>query len=55
MATVFIPALMRDLTGGQETVVVAGASVGDIVHVDFNPRWHKVKRIQLATPAPKPR
>lgn len=29
--------------------------VGDIVHVEFNPRWHKVKRIQLSEPAPGPR
>jgi hypothetical protein len=29
--------------------------VGDIVHVDFNPRWHKVNQLQLAAPAPGPR
>lgn len=28
--------------------------VGDIVYVDFNPRWHKVKQIQLGAPAPAP-
>lgn len=26
--------------------------VGDIVYVDFSPRWHKVNEIQLAAPAP---
>src|SRR4051812_28099267 len=31
MATVFIPALMRDLTGGQDTVVVTGATVRELV------------------------
>jgi len=29
--------------------------VGDVVHVDFNPRWHKVKQIRLAAPTPGPR
>ncbi|MCI0378899.1 MAG: MoaD/ThiS family protein [Gemmataceae bacterium] len=31
MATVFIPALLRDLCGGRETVTVAGATVREIV------------------------
>jgi molybdopterin synthase sulfur carrier subunit len=31
MATVFIPSLMRNLTGGNETVVVRGSSVREIV------------------------
>lgn len=29
--------------------------VGDLVYVDFNPRWHTVNQIQLATPASEPR
>jgi Predicted membrane protein (DUF2207) len=29
--------------------------VGDIVFVEFNPRWHKVKQIRLSAPAPGPR
>lgn len=29
--------------------------VGDVVSVEFNPRWHTVKQIQLAAPAPGPR
>jgi hypothetical protein len=29
--------------------------VGDIVTVDFNPRWHTVNQIALAMPAPGPR
>lgn len=29
--------------------------VGDVVHVDFNPRWHAVKQIEVAVPAPGPR
>jgi len=32
MATVFIPSLMRNLTGSQETVVVPGATVREIVN-----------------------
>ena len=31
MATVWIPSLLRDLTGGQETVVSAGSSVRQII------------------------
>lgn len=31
MAVVWIPPLLRDLTGGQETVTVAGATVRQIV------------------------
>jgi molybdopterin synthase sulfur carrier subunit len=31
MARVFIPPQMRDVTGGQETVEVSGATVGQIV------------------------
>jgi molybdopterin synthase sulfur carrier subunit len=31
MATVWIPSLLRELTGGLETVTVAGANVGEIV------------------------
>ncbi len=31
MATVWIPSLLRDLTGGQETVTAAGATVGQVV------------------------
>lgn len=31
MAAVWIPPLMRDLTGGQETVTVAGATVRQII------------------------
>ena len=31
MATVWIPSLLRDLTGGQETVAVAGSSVRQII------------------------
>lgn len=29
--------------------------VGDVVFVEFNPRWHKAKQIRLAAPAPGPR
>ncbi len=32
MATVFIPSLMQDLTDGQQTVEVAGATVREIVN-----------------------
>jgi molybdopterin converting factor small subunit len=31
MPTVWIPSLLRDLTGGRETVPVAGASVGEVI------------------------
>jgi sulfur-carrier protein len=31
MATVWIPALLRDLTGGRETVTVAGNTVREVV------------------------
>ena len=31
MATVWIPSLMRDLTGGQETVKVPGKTVGQVI------------------------
>ena len=31
MATVWIPSLMRDLTGGQETLHVPGETVGQVV------------------------
>jgi molybdopterin synthase sulfur carrier subunit len=31
MATVFIPALLRDLTGGRDTVVVPGATVRQVI------------------------
>ena len=31
MATVWIPALLRDLTGGQDTVIVPGTTVRQIV------------------------
>jgi molybdopterin synthase sulfur carrier subunit len=31
MATVWIPSLLRDLAGGRDTVVVAGASVREVV------------------------
>ena len=31
MAVVWVPALLRDLTGGRETVTVPGATVGDVV------------------------
>ena len=31
MPTVWIPALLRDLTGGQERLVVAGATVGEVI------------------------
>jgi molybdopterin synthase sulfur carrier subunit len=31
MATVFIPALLRDLTQGQESMTVPGATVGEVV------------------------
>ena len=32
MATVFIPSLMRKLTGNQETVVVPGSSVREVIN-----------------------
>ena len=32
MATVFIPSLMRDLTGGEQTVEVSGSTVREIVN-----------------------
>jgi len=35
-----------------ERSVYTQMHVGDIVHVDFNPRWHTLNRIQLAAPAP---
>ena len=31
MAVVWVPALLRDLTGGRETVAVPGATVGEVV------------------------
>jgi molybdopterin converting factor small subunit len=31
MATVWIPAPMRDLTNGQETVTVSGARIGQVI------------------------
>jgi molybdopterin synthase sulfur carrier subunit len=31
MATVWIPSLLRDLTGGRETVTVAGATVRQLI------------------------
>jgi molybdopterin synthase sulfur carrier subunit len=31
MATVYIPPLLRDLTDGQDTVTVAGATVAEII------------------------
>ena len=31
MATVWVPALLRDLTGDRETVEVAGRTVGEII------------------------
>lgn len=31
MATVFIPALLRKLTGGQESIAAAGRTVGQII------------------------
>jgi molybdopterin converting factor small subunit len=31
MPTVWIPALLRDVTGGRETVTVAGATVGEVI------------------------
>lgn len=31
MATVFIPSLLRDLTGGQDTVRVAGSTVREVI------------------------
>jgi molybdopterin converting factor small subunit len=31
MATVWVPSLMRDLTGGRETVEVAGATLGEAI------------------------
>jgi molybdopterin synthase sulfur carrier subunit len=31
MPTVWIPSLVRDLTGGRETVTVAGATVGQVI------------------------
>ena len=31
MATVFIPALIRDLTGGQTRVIVPGNSVREVI------------------------
>jgi sulfur-carrier protein len=31
MAIVWIPSLLRSLTGGQETVSVAGSSVGEVI------------------------
>jgi molybdopterin synthase sulfur carrier subunit len=31
MATVWIPAQLRDLTNGQETITVAGARVGQLI------------------------
>ena len=31
MATVWIPALLRDLTGGQETATVAGSNVREVI------------------------
>ncbi len=32
MATVFIPSLMQSLTGGQQTVEVAGSSVREVIN-----------------------
>jgi molybdopterin synthase sulfur carrier subunit len=31
MATVWIPSLLRDLTAGQETVTIPGATVGQVI------------------------
>lgn len=31
MPTVWIPALLRDLTGGHETAAVAGSTVGEVI------------------------
>lgn len=31
MPTVWIPSLLRDLTGGRETVTVGGATVGEVI------------------------
>jgi molybdopterin synthase sulfur carrier subunit len=31
MPVVWVPALLRDLTGGQETVAVPGATVGQVI------------------------
>jgi len=31
MAVVWIPALLRDLTGGQQTIAVPGATVGQVI------------------------
>jgi molybdopterin synthase sulfur carrier subunit len=31
MVDVWVPALLRDLTGGQEKVTVAGATVGEVI------------------------
>ena len=31
MATVWVPSLMRDLTGGREQVSVPGATVGEVI------------------------
>jgi molybdopterin converting factor small subunit len=31
MPTVWIPSLLRDLTGGEETVAVSGATVGEVI------------------------
>jgi molybdopterin synthase sulfur carrier subunit len=31
MAVVWVPALLRDLTGGRQTVTVPGATVGEVV------------------------
>ena len=31
MPVVWIPSLLRDLTGGQETVTVRGATVGEVI------------------------
>ena len=31
MPTVWIPALLRDLTGGQETVIVPGSTVREVI------------------------
>jgi molybdopterin synthase sulfur carrier subunit len=33
LATVWIPSLLRDLTGGQETVTVAGSTIRQIIEV----------------------
>ena len=42
MPTVWIPALLRDLTGGQETITVAGTTVRQVIE-NLDGRYPGVK------------